>query len=264
MSKYRLPDNFIQIPMSLAVIRENAARLIFDEYKIDVRGDMFLEKPYKLCDIRILYPELFKEIGAKHGAKEEDFVGWGDCDVIYGRFDEFLNFDENYHIIGGFHGHFTAVRNIESFRKLYRSVPDLVRLITDERPQLVDEVAFRTPLLDFLARNQYTMFYINRYFCDIVPECFFGLFRSDHATRNRNFFDAYNPDKNIDTIYCRPDGGLVVKYDNGDSRKSIYCHLQKRSMSLDFDRGELGYYIGEDKFSLHPPVKLNNDNMLIA
>ena len=102
----------------------------------------------------------------------------------------------------------------------------------------------------FLNRNQYKMFYINRYFCDIVPECFFGLFRQDHAQREKNFFDAYHPDKDIDHVYYDRDGRLTVVYDDGDSRQSIYCHLQKRAMSMDFDRYEDGYYICEDAFRL--------------
>jgi hypothetical protein len=146
----------------------------------------------------------------------------------------------------------TAVRNIDSFRKLFRTVANLPELLVDEKVYIVDEIAFRKPLLDFLERNRYQMFYTNRYFCDIVPECFFGLFRRDYAQRKKNFFDAYQPDKDIDHVYYDRDGRLTVVYDDGDSRQSIYCHLQKRAMLLDFDRFENGYYICEDAFRLVP------------
>ena len=129
-------------------------------------------------------------------------------------------------------------------------MPNLPELLLDEKVYIADEIAFRKPLLDFLERNQYQMFYINRYLCDIVPECFFGLFRKDHAQRKKNFFEVYHPDKDIDHICYDRDGRLTVVYENGEPRQSIYCHLQKRAMSLKFDRYENGYYIREDAFRL--------------
>ena len=117
----------------------------------------------------------------------DDFVGWGDCDLIYGRFSDFLDMKDDYQIIGGFHGHLTAVRNIDSFRKLFKAIEGLPELLIDDKANIIDETAFRKPLLDFLERNGYRVFYINRYFCDIVPECFFGLFRQDHAARKKIF-----------------------------------------------------------------------------
>jgi hypothetical protein len=250
LSGYRLPDNLIPIPMTLGALREKAARLIGDEFGIEARPEALLKQPKKLIDFKIMYPELFRDIGERRGVTEDDFVGWGDVDLIYGRFSDFLDMDKDYKIIGGFHGHVTAVRNIESFRKLFRTTPNLPEILVDEKVHIADEIAFRKPLLEFLERNQYEMFYINRYFCDIVPECFFGLFRKDHAQRKKNFFDAYNPDKDIDHVYYDRDGRLTVVYDNGESRQSIYCHLQKRAMSLDFDRYENGYAIREDTFRL--------------
>src|SRR5215469_8157606 len=96
------------------------------------------------------------------------------------------------------------------------------------------------------------MFYINRYFCDITPECFFGLFRPDHRQRKKNFFEGYHPEKDIDHLYYDRDGRLTVVYDDGESRQAIYCHLQKRAMSIDFNQHENGYYIHEEAFSLTP------------
>ena len=250
LSGYRAPDNLIPVPMTIDALRGRAAQFIGDEFGINVRPDALLKQPYKICDFRIIYLELFREIGERYGVTEEDYVGWGDCDVIYGRFSDFLDMDADYQIVGGYHGHLTALRNIDSFRKLFREVAGLPQLMIDDKCHVVDEVAFRTPLLDFLEQNQYKMFYINRYFCDIVPECFYMLFRQDHAQREKNFFEAYHPDKDIDHVYYDREGRLTVVYDNGDSRQAIYCHLQKRAMSIDFDRHDDGYYICEDAFRL--------------
>jgi hypothetical protein len=200
----------------------------------------------------VIYLELFREISEQHGVTENDFVGWGDCDLIYGQFSDFLDLEENYQVIGGFHGHLTAVRNTEAFRMLFKTIEGLPALLVDESSHIVDEIAFRKPLQDFLHQNGYKMFYINRYFCDVVPELFFGRFRHDHATRGKNFFDAYHPDKEIDYVHYNRDGRLTVVYEDGGSRQSIYCHLQKRTMTINFDRSENGYYIREHAFCLEP------------
>jgi predicted SAM-dependent methyltransferase len=250
LSGYRVPENLIPIQLTLGAIREKAARLINEEFGLNVLPDALLKQPYKLNDFRILYFELFRDVSEHYGVTRDDFVGWGDCDLIYGLFSDFLDMDEDYHVIGGFHGHFTAVRNIDLFRKLFKAVEDLPTLLLDEQPRLVDEVAFRKPLQDVVEANQYKMFYINRYFCDIVPECFFGLYRQDHADRNKNFFEVYRPDKEINYVHYDRDGRLSVVYEEGDSRQSIYCHLQKRAMSVDFEQYKNGYYIREDAFCL--------------
>jgi tetratricopeptide (TPR) repeat protein len=250
LSGYRVPENVIVVRLTLSDLRERVARFINDEFGMHVQPDALLKRPYKISDFRIMYLELFHDISEQHGVTDEDFVGWGDCDLIYGRFSDFLDMKEDYHVIGGFHGHLTAVRNIDSFRKLFRAVEGLPGLLLDENSLAVDEIAFRKPLLDFLERNGYKMFYANRYFCDIVPECFFGRFREDHAQRNKNFFDAYHPNKEINYVHYDRDGRLTVVYDDGESRQSLYCHLQKRAMSMDFERHENGYYIREDAFRL--------------
>jgi hypothetical protein len=78
------------------------------------------------------------------------------------------------------------------------------------------------------------------------------MFRKDHVQKTKNFFDNYHPDKEIDYVHYDRDGRLTVVYEDRDSRQSIYCHLQKRAMLVDFDRYENGYYIFEDAFGLAP------------
>lgn len=250
LSEYRLPDNLIVISTTLATLRQKIARFFGDEFHLVTDPDTLLKSPYKICDFRIIYPILFSDIIEQYGVTEDDFVGWGDCDLIFGRFSDFLDRDNDYHVIGGFHGHLTAFRNTAIFRTLFRKIMDLPALLLDDKSHIIDEVAFRQPLLDCLAQNRYSMFYTNRYFCDIVPRVFFGLYRTDHAQREKNFFDAYNPQKEISYVRYDRDGRLTIFYDDGDSRPSLYCHLQKRIMALHFERAEEGYYIGQHAFSL--------------
>ena len=73
LSGYRVPDNLIPITMTLDALREKAARFINDEFGMNVRPDALLKQPYKFCDFRIMYPELFRDIGERYGVTEERF-----------------------------------------------------------------------------------------------------------------------------------------------------------------------------------------------
>jgi len=250
LSSYKLPDNLIPVKLTLDDLRKKAARFMNDAFGMDVKPGALLKQPYKLCDFRPIYPELFLDVSEKYGVRDDDFVGWGDCDVIYGRISDFLNTEEDYQVIGGFNGHLTAFRSTASFRTLFKAVEGLPQLLLDEKSHIVDETAFRKPLIEVLERNGSRVFYTNRYFCDIIPECFWGLFRQDHSQRKTNFFDSCHPDKEIDYLHYDRDGRLTVVYEDRDSRRSIYCHLQKRPMAMDSGSYENGYYIREHAFRL--------------
>jgi predicted SAM-dependent methyltransferase/glycosyltransferase involved in cell wall biosynthesis len=248
LANYSIPENLIHIKMSLDELRKRCGSLLATEFGYTVDPETLIKSPYKLCDFRVTFLKLFDDISVSHGVTSEDFVGWGDCDVIYGRFSDFLDFQDGYHIVGGYHGHLTACRNIEEFRGLFHSIDGLLELLLDDKSHIIDEVAFRKPLLELLDRNRYKMFYSNRYFCDVVPEQFYNLFRTDYAQRSTNFFDGYHPDKEIEQIICDRQGRLVVQYKESESRRALYCHLQKRSMSVLPGHYEEGYYIHEDGF----------------
>ncbi|GJE41254.1 DUF6625 family protein [Methylobacterium soli] len=248
MTDYQLPPNLICVPMNLSALREKISRFLSVMYGASISPGSLIPDPYKLVDFKILYPELFHTVGAQYGANASDYVGWGDVDVIYGRFSDFLSLDSDYDVIGGFHGHLTAVRNCPSFRSIHTRIPDLLKLLTSDQVQLTDEVAYRKPLLDFLDERQAKMFYINRYFCDVVPERFVHLFRSDVHDSGGCFFDAYHPDRDIKEIRCNRDGRLTVLQTDGSSWETIYCHLQKRNMSLNIENPASEFMIRRDGF----------------
>ena len=77
-----------------------------------------LEKPYKLCDYKPAYGEIFKpEIsGGRY-----DFWGYCDIDMVFGNIRSFIT-DEilsDYDVIG-FLGHSTLFRNTDRINELYR------------------------------------------------------------------------------------------------------------------------------------------------
>ena len=234
--------------MTMDEIRERAARFLKNDFNISVQAIDLIKKPYKLCDLKVTFPELFHDLGKKAGVSDLDYVGWGDCDLIYGRFDHFLSGYEDYEIIGGYHGHLTAFRNNGTMRGLYRSIVGFAEMLIDENNNIIDEIGFRKPLQEFISRNPHAIFYTNRYFCDVVPECFWGRFRKDFSARSSNFFDVYNHEKNINFIRYGCDGKLTVIYEDLSSREALYCHLQKRPMMLNIDIDANEYEIYENEF----------------
>lgn len=252
LSSYKLPENFIQIKLGIEQIRNRLSSLLNKTYNKYVHPSELLQNNYKFVDIKILYPLLFEDVLHEYNVRDFDYVGWGDCDLIYGKISDFIDFKENYGIIGGWHGHFCAILNNKSFKNNFVNIPNYFDIITDNsRTYIADEIAYREPLKKYLNDNNVNMYFINKDFCDIVPPCFFHLSRPNYTEYTVNFYDLYNPTKNINHLYYKKeDGTLTVYYENGESRKTIYGHLQKRKMELAFDSYQEGYYINEYSFTL--------------
>jgi len=252
---YKVPSNLIVIQMSLNETRKRISTFIEKYYNRVILSEDLVQTNYKLVDFKIIFPILFDDILQRYNIKENDYVGWIDCDVIYGKFSNFMNFDDNYEILGGYHGHFTAIKNTDSFKHLFLKIPNYFDLITDNSNTFItDEIAYREPLLQYLEENKFKMFYANAYFCDIVPPCFFHMFRKNHADLPKNFFDVYHANDNISYLFFdKINKQLFVKYDeNNDMKEVLYCHLQKRKMELLFQEYdcENGFYINENSFYL--------------
>jgi len=247
-----MPDNFIYIRLDKIHIKNRLSALLYKTYRKDVNPDDLLQSNYKLVDIKILYPILFDDLIKEYNIKETDYVGWGDCDLIYGKISNFLDLKENYGIIGGWHGHFTAIINNDNFKNNFKTIPNYFDIVTDNsKTYIADEIAYREPLKKYLADNNIKMFYINRYFCDIVPPCFYHLSRPNYKDYDNNFYDLYNPTKTIKHLYFdKMNSKLIVTYTNGETRETIYGHLQKRKMELPFSSYENGFLINENSFSL--------------
>jgi len=252
LTDYTLPPNLIHVNMSLTDIRSKIANLLQADHGVTVSPSLLVKTPYKLVDFKILYPKLFQSLFTENGARPNiDYIGFGDCDLIYGRLSHFIDFRNNYDVLGGYHGHLMAFRNTIPFQNLYKSVPNILQIWQEDVVHIADEIAFRQPLLNYIAEGKLKMFYTNAHFCDIVPPCFFNRFRPDHATRTKNFFDVYNPTKDITHITCElPDHTLIVQYDDGSSRETLYAHLQKRSHSaFASPPGATAYRITEAEFT---------------
>jgi len=258
ISSYKVPKNLIQINMQLQIVKHRAKELILQTYNVTIDPEQLITTMYKLVDFKIVYPLLFDDILKQYNVTEADYVGWGDCDLIYGKLSNFIKFTEEFEIIGGWHGHLTAIKNTTSFKNNFKTIPNYLELITDNsKTHITDEIAYREHLIAYLEKNKFKMFYTNRYFCDVVPECFFHMFRHDYQNRSKNFFDTYNADKNISYLYFDNNNKtLSVKYEEEQNQKEVlYCHLQKRKMEQKFTSYKNGYYINIDSFTTNEVVQ---------
>jgi len=249
LSPYRCPSNLVVISMTKEAVQIRAATFIRDTYGKSVEPKELFLNNYKFVDFKIVYPKLFDDILKEQGATEIDYVGWGDCDLIYGRLSNFIKFEEKYGILGGWHGHFTAIQNTDSFKNNFKRIPNYLDLITDNSQTYVtDEIAYREYLIAYINENNIKIYFANRDFCDIIPPCYYHLWRPDWASWKKNFFDLHNANKNINYLYYN-NSTLNVVYDDGSQRETLYCHLQKRKMELPFQDYTDGYYITEHAFA---------------
>lgn len=105
----KVPDNVKIVNMSFEKLKE----LVQSHFDFQIS----LEAPYKLCDFKPAYGDIFKDYAEKY-----DFWGHCDFDMIFGNLRKFFNEDklEKYDRIY-YQGHLSIYRNIEKICKLYQS-----------------------------------------------------------------------------------------------------------------------------------------------
>jgi hypothetical protein len=64
--------------------------ILSDIYIAPSNTQTLIQNNYKLVDFKIVYSILFDDILQQHGVRETDYVGWGDCDIIYGKISNFI------------------------------------------------------------------------------------------------------------------------------------------------------------------------------
>ncbi len=125
LARVHHPPNVTIIPATLQGLSQRAT---------DVMGfEVSLLHPYKLCDFKVAYGEMFREF-------LEPYTFWGttDLDVIFGDIGAFITNDllENHDIINGHSdyivGHFTLFKNTPLVNSLYAQSRDYRRVYQTE------------------------------------------------------------------------------------------------------------------------------------
>lgn len=220
MDKYRVPSNIIVVKKSF----EELKKIISRQYDFNIS----LDKPYKLCDYKPAYGEIFKEL--LYGYK---YWGFCDPDVIWGNLAFFLKkynfFKKDYDKFGCL-GHFQILKNNKKVTSIYRyydneKMRDYRYVFSHPYSFLFDEQFS----FDVIAREQdltiNDLMYNPTPFADIKPIPL-------------NFQRAYGEFTNIKYRYFMFDRykglrEIIVKNDlSQESYPCMYVHLQKRKMKV--------------------------------
>lgn len=119
-------DQDLKVQASNIIIVKTS--LIEIKHKLeDIVGfEIWLEKPYKLCDFKPLYNQLFSEYTEKY-----DFWGYCDCDLVFGNIRKFISdemLNSNDYILGMGHFHFQRSHD-EGYEQVWKTARGLWRNI---------------------------------------------------------------------------------------------------------------------------------------
>lgn len=183
-----------------------------------------LDRPYKLCDFRIAYGEIFGD-----NIKGYDFWGFCDLDLIWGDIRHFLT-EEVLHKFDkiGFQGHSTLVRNTDYYNSLYlhslKNGATFKEIAQSSDNCMADEIFFNQLCIE---KNVPTWRDLS--FANLSP--FLWNFRLDFICREEKYKNNY----------------FVFEYNNGDlfrvavfrnklyRDQYMYVHFLKRIMTINID-----------------------------
>lgn len=209
--KLNYPSNVKVIYMSFEELRKYIQS--FFDFEIS------LERPYKLCDYKVAYGEIFEKYISKY-----DFWGYCDLDLIWGDIRAFLT-DEilgTYDKIGQF-GHSTIFRNDIEVNQRYRLE------LNGEYPyrdvfQCVNNCMFDEGILDSIYTNLGKEIYREINFVDL-------------SALHYNFFISHFAvdDAKKDQIFVWRRGKLFRQYIDKRSileKEYMYIHFLQRPMDI--------------------------------
>lgn len=193
-------------------------KMMFSELKEKISSfyqfEIKLDMPYKLCDYKPAYGEIFQDI-----LQNYDFWGYCDIDLILGDLrafftDEILGFYEKILFLG----HISLYKNCEKINSLYKSI--------GKYPDLNYDYVFSTN-----------------------DSCYFDEYRGIFAKCMNNNIQCYNPDglmvdpvtdqflfkdSNNEKFIILWENGKVYKVSdiNNEKKELIYAHFFRRKLNV--------------------------------
>lgn len=213
--------------------------MTFDDLRKKINSlfefEISLESPYKLCDYKPAYGEVFQEDLVKY-----DFWGYCDVDLIWGHLSKFYTDEilEKFDKISDA-GHFTLYKNNEKMRTAYRMCRSLKclnyrKVYTSSDNFAFDEWGKNRGINRILLNNGYKIYYKPIHFSDIKISTY-GLFNT------RDTYDLEDrkiKEKMKKKIVFTFNEGCLKQYalDNKNNlliNEEAYLHLQKRPMKVE-------------------------------
>lgn len=195
-------------------------KMSFDDlkclFKSKLEINISLNKPYKLCDYKPLYGYLFSDY-----LQDYEFWGYCDCDVIFGKINDFLTNDifENYDKILRT-GHLSFIRNKKEINENFRNYSNYKIFLTSPLSYAYDEVVFgyHDGFAGEMLKSGFKFYNSYEYIADIdfrYPN--FNIVNSNY----KNVFFSY---ENGHTFMFYEENKTLIK------KEIMYLHLQKRKM----------------------------------
>lgn len=210
-------DNIYFHKDSLAEIKNRAAKVL--------NLNCVLSKPYKLCDYKPLYNLIFGE------AKDYEFWGFGDVDLILGNISKFVTDDVlNNNVVIGDYGHFMIMKNDSEITSkfLEYNKERIKKVFTTDKICGFDEG--RKSSYHFIFRDVFKMPIHSVYqnYADIKVQY-------NRLSRHNFKNDKTKTNFQGKQIYTYSNGTLIGYFKNGKQIKSeeiLYIHFQKRPMKV--------------------------------
>lgn len=230
--KYELPHNVKFVKTSLDMLKKRIQNLYPFKIKINT--------PYKLCDFRPAYGDIFKD-----ELSEYDFWGYCDVDLIFGDIRKFVTDEvlERYEKIN-LHGHFSLYKNNDKMNLLYkRNFKELIDykfVFKQNWNYHFDEY----PGISFYCQSAKIKVIDIEQYADMSWLDYKFIKKYDKCRR-------LDDDDNIEQIFYWKDGKLLnLVRDNEQIKEEefMYIHLQKRTMVNKVSDVEKGYFIVPNEF----------------
>lgn len=216
---------------------EELKKRIANNFDFDIK----LNTPYKLCDFKPAFGEIFSE-----ELKGYDFWGHADVDMIFGNLRDFLTEDifQSYNKIYQF-GHLTLYRNTAENNALYK-LPggiDYREAFTTEEIKVFDEVAGVGKKFDINGIPSFK----RRDYADItkVTDRFAltAVYLTKEEIKNNNYDEQ---------IFYFDNGEICRDYYENNILKTDkfnYIHFSSRKMPVNFNTIPNSYYISKNGFT---------------
>lgn len=241
VEEYEVPANVCIVKMSFAEI-QSLVRENFPNIEIS------LHRPYKLCDFRTAYGQIFK-----HLIKDYEYWGYYDFDTIWGDIEKFIPENEDNHLVKIFPcGHLSFIRNAAPWDRVYEMVNQVSGTpcrnnmqgkqvatwqdcFSSPMSHYYDEEGGLEPLLSYLAVPQYG----SVDFDNVLPP-----WRFDH------FVSINFPEKSNYLIFSFEEGKVFRHYIKGlklFKEEISYLHLSRRSLGIFVPSSETKFIIYPNK-----------------
>lgn len=209
-----------------------------------------LEKPYKLCDFRPAYGEVFYDY-----IKDYDFWGYCDTDLVWGNIRHFINDEilEKYDKIGIW-GHCCLLRNtaqiINIYKKECKDIVSYKNAFSSDLAYCFDEKRAFGKICEVNGLkifDNYNFFDIDYRHDDYRISALDDDYIHKFVTNAHNIFEYKNGNLYLMT---------VTSGTNDMVRREIsYAHFQKRKMTVNIGADEYNHFlIYKDSFSKYIPV----------